>query len=40
MDDGIVTCAQLSGKPGLLKDIGLNKKKQQSVSNELKEITG
>ena len=38
MEKGIVTCAQLSEKPILLKELGLSKKKQQSVANELKEI--
>jgi len=36
MKDGIVTCAQLSGKPEILKNLGVDKKKQQSVANELK----
>jgi hypothetical protein len=40
MGDGTVTCAQLSEKPELLKGLGLNKKKRQSVANELKKIVG
>ncbi|MDW7761322.1 MAG: hypothetical protein SCM96_11905 [Acidobacteriota bacterium] len=38
MEQGIVTCAQLSEKPELLKNLGLSQEKQQWVANELKEI--
>lgn len=40
MEREVVTCDQLSGKPALLKNLGLSKKKQQSVAEELKEIIG
>lgn len=38
MEQGVVTCAQLSEKPELFYNLGLSKKKQQLVANELKEI--
>lgn len=40
MADGIVTCGQLSGQPDRLKHLGLSKRKQQSVANEIEELTG
>ena len=38
MEDGIVTCAQLMNESERLKQLGLSKKKQKSVANEIKEI--
>lgn len=40
MEREIVTCDQLAGEPALLKNLGLSKKKQQSVAEELEEIKG
>lgn len=40
MEREVVTCDQLSEEPALLKNLGLSKKKQQSVAEELKEING
>ena len=40
MADGIVTCTQLSEQPNRLHHLGLSKRKQQSVANEIEELTG
>jgi len=39
MNDGIVTCSQLMNNPNKLNKLGLNKRQQRAVMNELEEIS-